>query len=63
MKDVRLDRHTFHVEVTMEIWWPISVEQCHASVRHLFISVHHAIMFIFAVCVLRHQTEKRNTYL
>lgn len=49
---------TLHVEVAMEIWWPISIEQSHSAVCDFLISVHHPIMLIITVCILEQYTTE-----
>lgn len=43
---------TLHVEVAVEIRWPIAVEQSHSSTGHFFIRIHHSVMLIVTVSVL-----------
>lgn len=42
----------------MEVWWSVSIKQSHSAIRHLFISVHHAVVFIITVCVLQHHKKR-----
>lgn len=43
---------TLHVEVAVEIRWPVAVEQGHSATRHFFICVHHSVMFVVTVGIL-----------